>query len=390
MLLDRNMDSTLNLGEKEQELCTYTTRASGFKQGRIHCPCAVYQGLAGTGCGRLTGNCFGVCFRTFHRAADQVAQACMSALGLLLNRLIDYAGLFPPAELAMRPAVENYLQYLRGPNRWMLGRLIVPATRLEEFAAELRTLPIRDDDERPWLVSALVASAGQGAQLQTDLKAVADFNRNERMLARSNATPLAMVDTLEGKAANDGEIAAAVALVPPELALFLELPLGPPLESLLSQLKSLPENRPVMAKVRTGGVVRQAIPAPNQVAAFIAGCASRGLGFKATAGLHHPIRALYRLTYQEDAPSAVMFGFLNVFVATCAAFDNPADLARIEAILSEPDVAQFQFQADAIVWREFRWPSQLVRTARDKGVSFGSCSFQEPVDDLRQLQLLGD
>src|SRR5436853_477841 len=56
------------------------------------------------------------------------------SLRALLDRLIDYAGLFPPAKLSLDQAIRNYAGYRRGPQAWMLGRFVVPAGRLDELA----------------------------------------------------------------------------------------------------------------------------------------------------------------------------------------------------------------------------------------------------------------
>jgi hypothetical protein len=301
----------------------------------------------------------------------------MSTLQVLLHELIDYAGLFPPAELAMRPAVENYQRYLAGPDRWMLGRFIVPAARLGEFESILST--IKNNEQHPWLLSALIAPASHAPQFAADLHAVAEFNRRQT---------LAFVDTLEGKASSPREVSDAVEQIPSQQALFLEIPLDERLERQLDALQSSQATRSVLAKVRTGGVVAEAIPRVEQVAAFLAGCARRNLGFKATAGLHHPIRASYRLTYREHSPCAVMYGFLNVFVAACAAYDAPGDVRRVGSVLTETDISQFAFSPATIQWRDASWDRELVQKVRKKGVAFGSCSFVEPVDDLRKAGLL--
>ena len=57
-----------------------------------------------------------------------------SSRPLLRWGLIDYAGLFPPAALAMDDAVGRYARPTgAGRDAWMLGRFIVPASRLGEF-----------------------------------------------------------------------------------------------------------------------------------------------------------------------------------------------------------------------------------------------------------------
>src|SRR6202171_3587103 len=65
----------------------------------------------------------------------------VDAAGVLLHDLIDYAGLFPPASLAMAPSVANYDAYLRSEWSWILGRFIVPAPRLSEFEEAFLGLP---------------------------------------------------------------------------------------------------------------------------------------------------------------------------------------------------------------------------------------------------------
>jgi hypothetical protein len=121
------------------------------------------------------------------------------------------------------------------------------------------------------------------------------------------------------------------------------------------------------------------------VAAFIVACAERRLPFKATAGLHHPIRALQPLTYGADAPRAVLHGFLNVFLAAAFAWHGQRN---IEPILAELDGNAFRFDERAY-WRDWSLDAGQIREARAQfSHSFGSCSFEEPVGDLEALGLL--
>jgi hypothetical protein len=112
---------------------------------------------------------------------------------------------------------------------------------------------------------------------------------------------------------------------------------------------------------------------------------SRRIAFKATAGLHHPIRSLHPLTYATDSPCATMHGFVNVFVAAAFAWQS-AERNAILDMLNDADAGGFQFFAG-----ELRWRGRSISTAeiesvrRDFAHSFGSCSFAEPVADLRML-----
>src|SRR5262249_7789663 len=139
------------------------------------------------------------------------------------------------------------------------------------------------------------------------------------------------------------------------------------------------------AKIRTGGVKPEAIPAVAEVAAFIRACAERKLAFKATAGLHHPVRAEQAITYAPDSLRATMHGFLNVFLAACFAWHGRSD---IEGVLAETDPAAFRFD-DRAHWRDWSLDAAQVQDARTNFAhAFGSCSFDEPVHDLEALGLL--
>src|ERR1017187_10139898 len=142
------------------------------------------------------------------------------------------------------------------------------------------------------------------------------------------------------------------------------------------------------AKVRTGGRTPEAVPESEAVADFLCQAAARRRPFKATAGLHHPIRSLHPLTYAADSPRAVMHGFLNVFTAAAFAWHG-ADRETVLAVVSEEDAGAFEVMDDELGWRDQLLSTAQVRVARRNFAhSFGSCSFEEPVADLRDLGFL--
>ena len=132
----------------------------------------------------------------------------MSVLRPLLSGIVDYAGLFPPAGLDMATAVRNYAAYRHDPDAWMLGRLVVPAARLDELSLELRSL---DDGHDEWPIAGLL-----GADVSRDLEIVDAFNDEFSGVAR--------VDTLEGKLATRAAIADVASETRDRFALFAEIP----------------------------------------------------------------------------------------------------------------------------------------------------------------------
>jgi hypothetical protein len=298
---------------------------------------------------------------------------------VLLSGLIDYAGLFPPASLGMPDAVANYDAYLRSEHSWVLGRFIVPVARLGEFEAAVGQLP-SEQLESAWSLSAL-----PGPSPAADLARIREFNDR---FAVSPARKV-RIESLEVKISSAEEIARLSKLVPAELETYFEIPWTG--EAAFGEMRDC-----IMAvarcgrraKIRTGGETADKFPASESAVEFIRLCAASGVAFKATAGLHHPVRSLHRLTYQPDSASAVMHGFLNVFLA--AAFLRVGRDARLAVeLLKEQSASAFHFDSEGLLWREHRLGLDDISAARrDFAISFGSCSFTEPVDDLRALGLL--
>jgi hypothetical protein len=295
----------------------------------------------------------------------------VNAARALLAGLVDYAGLFPPAALSMDQALAEYAGWRRSPEAWMLGRFVVPAGRLAELSRAADAHLPEPGAGEPWRLSALL-----GSDLHGDAARVTAFN--------TSTAGRAVVDAVELKAGSAKEAETALEALPGGLAAFVEVPLDGDLDALLGALKA----RGARAKARTGGVVPEAIPSPAALARFIAACAEAGVAWKATAGLHHPLRAEHALTYAEGSPRAVMHGFLNVFAAAALARAG-ASLDELEAVLREQDPAAVRLD-DALAWRHLRVSGDEVQDARRAfATSFGSCSLAEPVGDLRALGVLG-
>ena len=289
--------------------------------------------------------------------------------GIFLANLIDYAGLFPPAELDMRAAAQEYARARRSPEAWMLGRFVVPASRLDELAEAAGGFLAASD--HPWRLAVLM-----GADPRSEAAAIVALNehREVRMVA----------ETLELKASTPREVELALASAPAESAAYVEIPTTAELPPLLRAISG----RGARGKLRTGGVTPQAIPPPDAVARFVVACAEAGVAFKATAGLHHPVRSLRPLTYAANGPRGVMHGFLNVFAAAALAREG-GSLSDVEKLLREEDRDAFAFHDDGLTVGSLRLTaSSLVAARSGFALSFGSCSFAEPVSALESLGIL--
>lgn len=290
------------------------------------------------------------------------------ALRALLEGVVDYAGLFPPAALSMPDAAAEYATHRDDPNAWMLGRFVVPVARLSELAmarAESGT------GQGAWPLSVLVSAdpAGDAGVL--------------RAFSAKHGHQFA-IRSVELRAASADAIDWALPLLDRALERYVEIPLE---DDPLPLLRAI-ARQGGRAKARTGGVTPEAFPSAAELARFIAACAGLRVPFKATAGLHHPVRGEQRLTYDGDAPTSTMFGFLGVFVAAALA-QSGADEATLVRVLEEGDAGAFRFSGEAVRWRDHALDlAQLTASRRELAVSFGSCSFREPLDDLHRFAFL--
>lgn len=328
----------------------------------------------------------------------------MRGLQALLGDAIDYAGLFPPAALELDPAIRNFARYQAGPENWILGRFVCPAARLRDLLA-FRALFTA---ERPLRLSVLGRGGADPATLlsgiEQDFRDVADFMTRLEAAARFEAFEVRVPAYADEKTAADslgaiGERLAHAGFGPVQL--FAEATLGPdwqtPIGTLIGGLaehnrryvRRIAESlRPMPAtpfagfKLRTGGLEPASFPGCDQVAHVIHECATVHVPLKFTAGLHHPLR--------HFAPSVrtFMHGFLNVFVAGVLAGRPGFGPADVQGVIEEQDLRDFAFD-DGVSWNEARVTLDDIAYARqNRVISFGSCSVDEPLDDLRRMNLL--
>jgi hypothetical protein len=299
----------------------------------------------------------------------------MSALRALLQGSIDYAGLFPPAGLDMAAAVANYRAYRDGAYAWALGRFVAPASRIVELESAAAGLLPRSPAVSPWRVAALL-----GADAAADVRALGELNC--RHAAEGEGAMAA--DVVEARADSVATVERLLGLIPPYLQAYVEVPIGADPAALVAAIGRAGGR----AKVRTGGVTTDAFPPAAHLVRFIQACLSAKVPFKATAGLHHPLRAEHRLTYEPDSVRGSMFGFLNVFLATAFMADGLDDRSAA-ALLEEGDGSSIRFDDSGVEWKGRRLGLDAIRQSREAGiVSFGSCSFTEPIGDLESLGLL--
>jgi hypothetical protein len=310
----------------------------------------------------------------FSPMIDLIARAPgLKSVDALLTGLVDYAGLFPPAGEDMRPALESYASYLESPDRLALGRFIVPISRLKELEESASDLMPLGDSSEPWHISVLVADDVRGAAAQ-----MLEFN--DRHSPESDAGG-AVIDVVELKASAMNDIARQRNDLPARFIAYFEIPISADVSPLVKAIATAGGR----AKIRTGGITPEAFPRAERIVEFLTACKHESVAFKATAGLHHAVRGEYRLTYVPGSPKAMMYGFLNLFVAAALLYNGESEDTAL-AELKDKEPSAFSFSDDAIQWREKRIGLEQIVDFRSRfGISFGSCSFREPIDELAAL-----
>ena len=319
---------------------------------------------------------------------------------ILLADIVDYAGLFPPAELELDDAIRNYDEYRREPESWMLGRFICPAARLGELKPYVDELFSTGPALR---LSVLGRGGGSSDEflegIRSDLAAAAEFGENYRDRCAIEAFEVRLPGDLSGedevrqlleRTANGlGEFGMDGLPVFFERTIHAErshdLPAvlsGIAAHNTMHVRVSEKKNSTYSSgfKSRCGGVETDAYPSVDDLADTIYSACTAGVPMKFTAGLHHPLRH-----YNEQA-GVVMHGFINVFVAGILADSLKIDSGRIREIVADESPESFSFSENRVSWKELSVSTEEIVAGRRRAVtSFGSCSFDEPREDLRRL-----
>jgi hypothetical protein len=300
-----------------------------------------------------------------------------ASLRILLARSIDYAGMFPPCSLALEPALQNQAKYVRSPDAWMLNTFVLPTEQFDmakQFLSEF-------DPSHPLRVAAL---GPKTADAEPFLDAVEDADAAIRWL--SSNVDLVAISHLEMFLPHDVDSA----LLQEAKSIIGDLPVfweAPPERAeqtiaLLAEHNSDSDWATFGFKLRTGGVTADAFPTSAQISGALVTPATHQLPIKFTAGLHHPIRQF------RDEVKTKMHGFLNVLGAAVLAAEHHWDAHQAATMLEDENSDSFSFTDDFLAWREWKIDVERLRYRRKFVRSFGSCSFDEPRDELRALGFL--
>ncbi|PAU95186.1 hypothetical protein CK503_03025 [Aliifodinibius salipaludis] len=318
-----------------------------------------------------------------------------------MREIVDYAGLFPPADLSLDTSLQKYNKYRKSKDAWMLSRYIIPAGRLGELKPYGKTLFAEAD---PFSFSIL----GKRTETVSDYKehikdivaALEQFYADHGDRVKTDVLEIKL--PREAVFANDDDLLADiyeetilnfkdVAEFPNDIffeGIFdknWEKEIGLILESMNRYNESSVSEDGIKAgfKLRCGGVEADMFPSIEQVAFTLQKVCEQNLALKCTAGLHHPIR------HYDHSIKTKMHGFINVFGGAMLGYAHDFSTDQMAEVLKEEDTEHFSFTDSGFRWKDYEVSTEDIEELREVAlISFGSCSFNEPREDLRKLELL--
>lgn len=301
-----------------------------------------------------------------------------------MSRIIDYAGLYPPANLPLDEAFCNFVNYQTNPDAWMLSRFVIPAKRLIELTP---LIPVDGEFSFTILGRSGRDADEFSANLELDLQEIKSFSKVHGSRVVADMFEVALpISSFDDQYALNALIKKSADLFNINgLTIFFEAPFGENWQAradkLFYALRKV-KDKHVGFKLRTGGVTPEVFPTIEQVAWAIIEARDSGIPLKCTAGLHHPVR------HFNESVQTKMHGFLNVFGAGVLAAANGISQDLLQFILEDENPESFQFSEDDFAWKGLRVATSEIEKIRHQVTSFGSCSFDEPREDLRKLNLL--
>lgn len=293
----------------------------------------------------------------------------MSALRTLLEGRLDYAGLFPPAALGMEEAWRTFRRHRAGEEAWLIGAFVCPVARLGELAP----WPLPTDG--PFALTLLTTA---GADARAEARAWDEFRREVAVSVEIRAWEIRL--PAEGVSRMEDLLAWSDTL-PSQAPRFWEPPADLPegdLEVLAAALAGCRGAAPQGLKLRCGGVTPAELPAAERVALVLDVAGRHALPLKLTAGLHHPLR-------HRREGHGPMHGFLNVYLAALLARRGGVPRETLRRLVLEEDAAAFQVEGHRLGWRDLEVAVEEIRALAAGLAGHGSCSMDEPVEDLRAL-----
>lgn len=321
----------------------------------------------------------------------------LKSINSFCNGIIDYAGLFPPAKLDLKTSFENYINYKNSDYRNLLSRFILPSGLLNELKDLIEKKYTSEND----IKLSILANSSENLD-DFHLKLSETLNSIQQF--KSELSDSINIDLLEIKIPDEllsghkeSYVTEFINRISDEVIknlsedtfFFLEGNTNDDWKDNIKKLINGIYHHNLIIyynagfKLRTGGIKPDMFPSSEIISHSIKECIDRNVKIKFTAGLHHPFR-----NYDYELRT-FMHGFINVFSAGLIAYRHNLSINGMNDILNDENGNNFVFSMNCFSWKDWKICIEEIELARaNLMISFGSCSFDEPIGDLKKLKLL--
>ena len=301
-----------------------------------------------------------------------------TASEVFLSKLIDYAGIFPPANLKLPLALSNYRSYMQSTHHWIISKFIISST-------DLRKISIKDINQfnSQNLLNLSIITKNFNKDYNIINTFLREFSNNVKFSCLE--TQISNINNFNNQMIEINDLIKKNKL---NISLFFELLSKnwkddiPFVIDNISRFNKTYETN-FGFKLRCGGIKKSSFPAPTYISTVLLQSIKKNVPMKFTAGLHHPY------IYNDSQINTKMYGFFNVFLSGMFAKKYDLNENDIIKILIDENKNHFQFKENKIKWKSYYITTDEILDYRLKNfISFGSCSFDEPCEDLKENGIL--
>ena len=303
----------------------------------------------------------------------------LASLQYFLDKLIDYAGLFPPAKLEIQPSLTNYAEYIHSTDRWIMSQFIIPVSRLHEISSDLMKKYSNLSPLRLSIISTDICNEIDIAtQFLEKYENLTIFTGHESRISDLSTFSQHLLDVHQLRKNQNLDFISFYEVGPSDnwASQMNEAVLK------ISAFNTEYETN-IGFKLRCGGVEAHMFPPAEDIAHAILACGEAGVSMKFTAGLHHPVR------HYSESVKTKMYGFFNIFIGGMIAHKFKLGIETLITVLLDEDAENFKVDENELGWKNYSISNFEIQKYRQESfISYGSCSFDEPREDLQKLGLL--
>lgn len=319
----------------------------------------------------------------------------MQSLNIFMQGLLDYAGLFPPANLPLQVSLKNFSEYYDHQQTNWLGKYILPVNKVDETISILNEHPLFSKLKNKANFSLIISNSetinDYSKILEKDITLIKKLtNQFEQTITLDSiefAPPKEVFTTNNTKLIIDtlNILLEKFSYLDKINQFYCEVRVLENLHEYIQTISNFNQkiSNKIAIKLRTGGVTPAQIPPSIDIAKAIRVCAEQKIPIKATAGLHVPV--------PNDNPhvGARLHGFLNIFSCLLLCYDDLMSIENMENIISNYSYRDFKFTDSGLhVGNRYISNQKMTELRKSFIKSFGTCSFIEPIDHLKENHIL--